>query len=150
MEQTNKQQQSEINKSPKIDPEEKAILDKFGEELTKQARDLQGRLSDMSAEKLASVFFGRFVYFMIEGRATILSESEAKSPLLVWDVLLSKTLNQGEEKIKDESEIIHRALVRAEELEKTLPPDQIDEDSIIREEADKYYAEKKDIDPEAD
>ena len=80
---------------------------------------------------------------MIEGRATILSESEAKSPLMVWDVLLSKTLKQGGEKIKDESEIIHRALVRTNELEKTLKPDQINEDAIIREEADKYYAEKK-------
>lgn len=149
MEQTNKQK-SETNECPKIDPEEKAILDKFGEELTKQARDLQGRLSDMSAEKLASVFFRRFVYFMVEGRATILSESEDKFPLVVWDVLLSKTLRQAEKRIKDESEIIHRAFVRVEELEKTLKPDQIDEDSIIREEADKYYAEKKDNDPEAD
>lgn len=142
MEQKNKQQ-SETSKSPKVSPEEKAILDKFEKELTKQARELQGRLSDMSAEKLASVFFGRFVYFMIEGRATILSESEDKFPLMVWDVLLSKTLNQGKEKIKDESEIIRRALVRAEELEKTLQPDQIDEEAIINEEADKYYAEKK-------
>ena len=142
MEQTNKQQ-TETNESPKVSPEEIAILNKFEEELTKQARDLQGRLSDMSAEKLASVFFGRFVYFMIEGRATILSESEDKFPLMVWDVLLSKTLNQGKEKIKDESEIIHRALMRAEELEKTLKPDQIDEEAMIREEAEKYYAEKR-------
>lgn len=143
MEQTNKQQQSETNKRPKIDPEEKAILYKFEEELTKQARDLQDRLSGMSAEKLASVFFGRFVYFMIEGRATILSEAEEKFPLVVWDAMLSKTLKQGEQKIKDESEIIRRALVRAKELEKTLKPDQIDEETILKEEADKYYAEKK-------
>ena len=149
MEQTNKQT-SETNKSPKVSPEEIAILNKFEEELTKQARELQGRLSDMSAEKLAIVFFRRFVYFMIEGRATILSESEDKSPLVVWDVMLSKTLKQGEQKIKDESEIIHRAFVRVEELEKTLKPEQIDEEAIINEEADKYYAEKKDIDPEAD
>ena len=70
MEQTNKQT-SETKQSLKVSPEEKAILNKFEEELTKQARDLQGRLSDMSAEKLASVFFGRFVYFMIEGLSLI-------------------------------------------------------------------------------
>lgn len=149
MEQTNKQQ-SETNKSPKVSSEEIAILNNFEEEIKKQARALQARLSDMSAEKIASVFFRQFVYFMIEGRATILSEAKEISPLLVWDVLLSRTLNQGEQKIKDESEIIHRALVRTDKLEKTLHPDQIDEDSIIREEADKYYAEKKDNDPKAD
>ena len=149
MEQKNKQT-SETNKSPKLDPEEIAILDKFEEELTKQARELQGRLSDMSSHKLASVFFKRFVYFMIEARATILCDEEQKLVLKVFDVLLSKTLRQAEKRIEDESEIIHRALVRTEELEKTLQPDQIDEDLIIKEEADKYYAEKKDNDPEAD
>ena len=149
MEQTNKQT-SEINKSPKLDPEEIAILDKFEEDIKKQARDLQDRLSDMSAHKLASVFFKCFGYFMIEARATILCDEEQKLGLKVFDVLLSRTLKQAEEKIKDESEIIHRAFVRVEELEKTLQPDQIDEGSIIKEEADKYYAEKKDNDPEAD
>ena len=149
MEQTNKQT-SETNKSPKVSPEEIAILDKFEEDIKKQARDLQDRLSEMSAHKLASVFFKSFGYFMIEARATILCDAEQRLALKVFDVLLSKTLRQAEERIKDESEIIHRALVRAEELEKTLQPDQIDEGSIIREEADKYYAEKKDNDPEAD
>lgn len=149
MEQTNKQT-SETNKSPKVSPEEIAILDKFEEDIKKQARDLQGRLSDMSAHKLASAFFKCFGYFMIEARATILCDEEQKPALKVFDVLLSKTLRQAEKRIEDESEIIHRAFVRAEELEKTLPPDQIDEGSIIKEEADKYYAEKKDNDPEAD
>ena len=149
MKQTNKQQ-SETNKSPILDPKEIAILDKFEEDIKKQARDLQGRLSDMSAHKLASVFFKFFGYFMIEARATILCDAEQKTALKVFDVLLSRTLKQAEEKIKDESEIIHRALVRDEELEKTLKPDQIDEGSIIKEEADKYYVEKKDNDPEAD
>ena len=149
MEQKNNKQ-TEANKSPKLDPEQIAILDKFEEELTKQARELQGRLSDMSSHKLASVFFKCFVYFMIEARAIILCDEEQKLALKVFDVLLSKTLRQAEKRIEDESEIIHRALVRTEELEKTLQPDQIDEDSIIKEEADKYYAEKKDNDPEAD
>ena len=149
MEQTNKQQ-TETNKSPKVSPEEIAILDKFEEDIKKQARDLQGRLSDMSAHKLASVFFKCFGYFLIEARATILCDEEQKLVLKFFDVLLSKTLRQAEKRIEDESEIIHRAFVRAEELEKTLPPDQIDEGSIIKEEADKYYAEKKDNDPEAD
>ncbi len=149
MEQTNKQT-SETNKSPKLDPEEIAILDKFEEDIKKQARDLQDRLSDMSAHKLASVFFKCFGYFMVEARATILCDAEQKLALKVFDVLLSKNLRQAEKRIEDESEIIHRALVRAEELEKTLKPDQIDEGSIIKEEADKYYAEKKDNDPEAD
>lgn len=143
-------QQTKANKSPILDPKEIAILDKFEEDIKKQARDLQGRLSDMSAHKLASVFFKCFGYFMIEARATILCDAEQKPALKVFDVLLSKTLRQAEKRIEDESEIIHRALVRAEELEKTLQPDQIDEGSIIREEADKYYAEKKDNDPEAD
>ena len=142
MEQTNKQQ-TETKQSPKVSPEEIAILDKFEEDIKKQARDLQGRLSDMSAHKLASVFFKCFGYFMIEARATILCDEEQKIVLKFFDVLLSKTLRQAEKRIEDESEIIHRAFVRAEELEKTLPPDQIDEGSIIREEADKYYAEKK-------
>ena len=149
MEQTNKQT-SETNKSPKLDPEEIAILDKFEEDIKKQARDLQDRLSDMSAEKLASVFFKRFTYFMVEGRAEMLFKADGKIAITVWDALLSRTLKQAEQRIEDESEIIHRAFVRAEELEKTLPPDQIDEGSIIKEEADKYYAEKKDNDPEAD
>ena len=149
MEQTNKQT-SETNKSPKLDPEEIAILDKFEEDIKKQARDLQDRLSDMSAHKLASVFYKCFLSFMVEARATILCDEEQKLELKVFDVLLSRTLKQAEEKIKDESEIIHRAFVRTEELEKTLQPDQIDEESIINEEADKYYAEKKDNDPEAD
>ena len=149
MEQTNKQQ-SETNESGKVSPEEIAILDKFEEDIKKQACDLQGRLSDMSAHKLASVFYKCFLSFMVEARATILCDAEQKLELKVFDVLLSRTLKQAEEKIKDESEIIHRALVRAEELEKTLQPDQIDEGSIIKEEADKYYAEKKDNDPEAD
>ena len=149
MEQTNKQQ-SETNKSPKVSPEEIAILDKFEEDIKKQARDLQDRLSDMSAHKLASVFYKCFLSFMVEARATILCDAEQKLELKVFDVLLSRTLKQAEEKIKDESEIIHRAFVRTEELEKTLQPDQIDEGSIIKEEADKYYAEKKDNDPEAD
>ena len=149
MEQTNKQQ-SETNESGKVSPEEIAILDKFEEDIKKQARDLQDRLSDMSAHKLASVFYKCFLSFMVEARATILCDAEQKLELKVFDVLLSRTLKQAEEKIKDESEIIHRALVRAEELEKTLQPDQIDEGSIIKEEADKYYAEKKDNDPEAD
>ena len=152
MEQTNKQT-SETNKSPKLDPEEIAILDKFEEDIKKQARDLQDRLSDMSAHKLASVFYKCFLSFMVEARATILCDADQKLELKVFDVLLSKTLRQAEERIEDESEIIHRALVRAEELEKTLPPedvDQIDEEAIIKEEADKYYAEKKDNDPEAD
>ena len=149
MEQTNKQT-SETNKSPKLDPKEIAILDNFEEEIKKQARALQDSLSDMSAHKLASVFYKSFLSFMVEARATILCDEEQKLELKVFDVLLSRTLKQAEEKIKDESEIIHRALVRAEELEKTLQPDQIDEGSIIKEEADKYYAEKKDNDPEAD
>ena len=149
MEQTNKQQ-SETNESGKISPEEIAILDKFEEDIKKQARDLQDRFSNKSAHKLASVFFKCFGYFMIEARATILCDAEQKPALKVFDVLLSKTLRQAEKRIKDESEIIHRAFLRAEELEKTLQPDQIDEGSIIKEEADKYYAEKKDNDPEAD
>ena len=149
MEQKNKQQ-TKANKSPILDPKEIAILDKFEEDIKKQARDLQDRLSDMSAHKLASVFFKCFGYFMIEARATILCDEEQKPALKVFDVLLSKSLRQAEKRIEDESEIIHRALVRTEELEKTLQPDQIDEESIINEEADKYYAEKKDNDPEAD
>ena len=149
MEQTNKQQ-SETNESGKVSPEEIAILDKFEEDIKKQARDLQDRLSDMSAHKLASVFYKCFLSFMVEARATILCDAEQKLELKVFDVLMLRTLKQAEEKIKDESEIIHRAFVRAEELEKTLQPDQIDEGSIIKEEADKYYAEKKDNDPEAD
>ena len=149
MEQKNNKQ-TETNKSDKISPEEIAILDKFEEDIKKQARDLQDRLSDMSAHKLASAFFKCFGYFMIEARATILCDAEQKPALKVFDVLLSKTLRQAEKRIEDESEIIHRAFVRAEELEKTLSPDQIDEGSIIKEEADKYYAEKKDNDPEAD
>ena len=149
MEQTNKQQ-TETKQSPKVSPEEIAILDKFEEDIKKQARDLQDRLSDMSAHKLASVFYKCFLSFMVEARATILCDAEQKLELKVFDVLMSRTLKQAEEKIKDESEIIHRAFVRTEELEKTLQPDQIDEESIINEEADKYYAEKKDNDPEAD
>ena len=149
MEQTNKQQ-TETNKSPNLDPKEIAILNNFEEEIKKQARALQDSLSDMSAHKLASVFYKCFLSFMVEARATILCDAEQKLELKVFDVLLSRTLKQAEERIKDESEIIHRAFVRAEELEKTLQPDQIDEGSIIKEEADKYYAEKKDNDPEAD
>ena len=143
-------QQTETNKSPNLDPKEIAILNNFEEDIKKQARVLQDSLSDMSAHKLASVFFKCFGYFMIEARATILCDADQKLALKVFDVLLSRTLKQAEEKIKDESEIIHRAFVRTEELEKTLQPDQIDEESIINEEADKYYAEKKDNDPEAD
>ena len=149
MEQTNKQQ-SETKQSPKLDPEQIAILDNFEVEIKKQARALQDSLSDMSAHKLASVFYKCFLSFMVEARATILCDAEQKLELRVFDVLLSRTLKQAEEKIKDESEIIHRAFIRTEELEKTLQPDQIDEESIINEEADKYYAEKKDNDPEAD
>ena len=149
MEQKNKQQ-TKANKSPILDPKEIAILDKFEEDIKKQARALQDSLSDMSAHKLASVFYKSFLSFMVEARATILCDEEQKLELKVFDVLMSKTLKQAEEKIKDESEIIHRAFVRTEELEKTLQPDQIDEESIINEEADKYYAEKKDNDPEAD
>ena len=149
MEQKN-EQTSETNKSLKLDPEQIAILNNFEAEIKKQARALQDSLSDMSAHKLASVFYKSFLSFMIEARATILCDAEQKLELKVFDVLLSRTLKQAEEKIKDESEIIHRALVRTEELEKTLQPDQIDEDLIIKEEADKYYAEKKDNDPEAD
>ena len=149
MEQKNKQQ-TKANKSPILDPKEIAILDKFVEDIKKQARALQDSLSDMSAHKLASVFYKSFLSFMVEARATILCDEEQKLELKVFDVLMSKTLKQAEEKIKDESEIIHRAFVRTEELEKTLQPDQIDEESIINEEADKYYAEKKDNDPEAD
>ena len=136
-------QTSKTNKSPEVSPEEIAILDKFEEDIKKQARALQDRLSNMSAHKLASVFYKCFLSFMVEARATILCDEEQKLELKVFDVLLSRTLKQAEEKIKDESEIIHRALVRAEEMEKTLKPDQINEDAIIREEADKYYAEKK-------
>lgn len=149
MEQTNKQT-SETNKSPKVSPEQIAILDNFEVEIKKQARALQDSLSDMSAHKLASVFYKCFLSFMVEARATILCDAEQKLELKVFDVLLSRTLKQAEEKIKDESEIIHKAFVRIDELEKTLQPDQIDEDSIIKEEADKYYAEKKNNDPEAD
>ena len=143
-------QQTETNKSPNLDPKEIAILNNFEEDIKKQARALQDSLSDMSAHKLASVFYKSFLSFMVEARATILCDEEQKLELKVFDVLLSRTLKQAEEKIKDESEIIHRAFVRTEELEKTLQPDQIDEESIINEEADKYYAEKKDNDPEAD
>lgn len=149
MEQTNKQQ-SETNKSPKLDPEQIAILDNFEVDIKKQARALQDSLSDMSAHKLASVFYKCFLSFMVEARATILCDAEQKLALKFFDVLLSKTLRQAEKRIEDESKIIHRAFVRTEELEKTLQPDQIDEGSIIKEEADKYYAEKKDNDPEAD
>ena len=149
MEQTNKQT-SETNKSPNLDPKEIAIVNDFEVEIKKQARALQDSLSDMSAHKLASVFYKCFLSFMVEARATILCDADQKLELKVFDVLLSRTLKQAEEKIKDESEIIHRAFVRVEELEKTLQPDQIDEGSIIRKEADKYYAEKKDNDPEAD
>ena len=149
MEQTNNKQ-TETNKSPKLDPEQIAILDNFEVDIKKQARALQDSLSDMSAHKLASVFYKCFLSFMVEARATILCDAEQKLELKVFDVLLSKTLKQAEERIKNGSEIIHRALVRTEELEKTLQPDQIDEGSIIKEEADKYYAEKKDNDPEAD
>ena len=136
-------QTSETNKSGKISPKEIAILDKFEEDIKKQARALQDSLSDMSAHKLASAFFKCFGNFMVEARATILCDADQKLALKVFDVLLSRTLKQAEEKIKDESEIIHRAFVRTEELEKTLQPDQIDEEAIINEEADKYYAEKK-------
>ena len=152
MEQTNKQQ-SETNKSPNLDPKEIAILNNFEEEIKKQARALQDSLSDMSAHKLASVFYKCFLSFMVEARATILCDAEQKLELKVFDVLLSITLKQAEEKIKDESEITHRAFVKYEELEKTLHPDdkeQIDIESILNEETEKYYAEKKDNDPEAD
>lgn len=149
MEQKNKQQ-TETNKSPNLDPKEIAILDNFEIEIKKQARALQDSLSDMSAHKLASVFYKCFLSFMVEARATILCDTEQKLELKVFDVLLSKTLRQAEKRIEDESEIISRALMRAEELEKTLKPDQIDEEAIIKEEADKYYAEKKVNDPEAD
>ena len=149
MEQTNKQQ-SETNKSPKVSPEEEAILDKFEEDVTKQAKDLQDSLSDMSADKLASVFYKCFVLFMTEGRARVLCESKEKFTIAVYDLLLSKTLKRAEKSIREESDIIHRAYVRVDELEQTLSPDQIDMESILKEEKEKYYAEKKDNDPEAD
>lgn len=149
MEQTNKQT-SETNKSPKVSPEEEAILDKFEEDVTKQAKDLQDSLSDMSADKLASVFYKCFVLFMTEGRARVLCESKEKFTIAVYDLLLSKTLKRAEKSIREESDIIHRAYVRVDELEQTLSPDQIDMESILKEEKEKYYAEKKDNDPEAD
>ena len=149
MKQTNKQQ-SETNKSPKLDPEEIAILDKFEEDVTKQAKNLQDSLPDMSADKLASVFYKCFVLFMTEGRARVLCESKEKFSIAVYDLLLSKTLKRAEKSIREESDIIHRAYVRVDELEQTLSPDQIDMESILKEEKDKYYAEKKDNDPEAD
>ena len=149
MEQNNKQQ-AETNKSPKVSPEEIAILDKFEEDVTKQAKDLQDSLSDMSADKLASVFYKCFVLFMTEGRARVLCESKEKFTIAVYDLLLSKTLKRAEKSIREESDIIHRAYVRVDELEQTLSPDQIDMESILKEEKEKYYAEKKDNDPEAD
>ena len=152
MEQKNNKQ-TKINKDCRLDPEQVAILRKFEEDITKQAKDLQDSLSDMSADKLASVFYKCFVLFMTEGRAKVLCESKEKFSIAVYDLLLSKTIKRAEKSIKEQSDIIHRAFVRSEELEKTLHPDDIDQidlEAILKEETEKYYAEKKDNDPKAD
>ena len=145
MEQTNNKQ-TKINKDCRLDPEQVAILRKFEEDITKQAKDLQDSLSDRSADKLASVFYKCFVLFMTEGRAKVLCESKEKFSVAVYDLLLSKTIKRAEKSIKEESDIIYRAFVRSEELEKTLHPDDIDQidlEAILKEEKEKYYAEKK-------
>ena len=145
MEQTNNKQ-TKINKDCRLDPEQVAILRKFEEDITKQAKDLQDSLSDRSADKLASVFYKCFVLFMTEGRAKVLCESKEKFSVAVYDLLLSKTIKRAEKSIKEESGIIYRAFVRSEELEKTLHPDDIDQidlEAILKEEKEKYYAEKK-------
>lgn len=148
MEQKN-EQKTDYYVGIKLKPEEVKVLEKLEDDTRKKAKFAEKILDDdWATEKVAAALIRCFVSFMSRGRGDVLFT--AKDNLEAYDKFLTNMLNDIVEDIKDGSVIYSRILTRYNKLRETTKADKIDLEAIMNEEKDKYYAEKKDNDPEAD
>ena len=148
MEQTN-EQKTDYYVGIKLKPEELKVLEKLEDDTRIRARFAEKILADdFATEKVAAALIRCFVSFMTRARGDVLCT--AKDNLEAYDKFLTNMLNDIVEDIKDGSVIYSRIFARHHKLLETTEADKIDLEAIMNEEKEKYYAEKKDNDPEAD
>lgn len=148
MEQKNKQN-TDYYVGIKLKPEEVKVLEKLEDDTRIRARFAENILADnFATEKVAAALIRCFASFMSRGRGNVLCT--AKDNLEAYDKFLTNMLNDIVDDIKDGSVIYCRIFTRYNKLMETTEADKIDLEAIMNEEKDKYYAEKKDNDPEAD
>ena len=136
----------------KLEEEEAIILQKFEDDTRERAR-LVGKLisEDSSDEKVAVALIRCAIAFMSSARGDVLylSAKDVES----FDALLSNIFKKADSYIKECSELYCRIYSRCKDQKMS---DMVDDENrkkisaIAEEETDKYYAEKKDNDPEAD
>ena len=136
----------------KLEEEEAIILQKFEDDTRERAR-LVGKLisEDSSDEKVAVALIRCAIAFMSSARGDVLYSS-AKD-VESFDTLLSNIFKKANVYIKECSELYCRIYSRCKDQKMSNMVD--DENrkkisAIAEEETEKYYAEKKDNDPEAD
>lgn len=148
MEQKNKQK-VDYYVGIKIKPEELKVLEKLVDDTRIRASCAEKIFADdFATEKVAAALIRCFASFMSRGRGDVLCT--ARENLEAYDKFLTNLLNDIVEDIKDGSVIYSRIFTRYNKLMETTEADKIDLEAIMNEEKEKYYAEKKDNDPEAD
>lgn len=132
-----------------LDKGERKILEDLEVNTIKRACFAEKILTgNLSTEKVAAVLIRCFISFMSRGRGDVFLS--AKENLETYDKYLQSLFEVAISQIKEGSEIYCRSRIRYDKLMETTEADKIDIEVIINEERDKYYAEKKDNDPEAD
>ena len=147
MEQNNKQQSEYMGFN--LEKGERKILEDLEVNTIKRACFAEKLLTgDLSTEKTAAVLIRCFISFMSRGRGDMFLT--ANENLEAYDKFLRNLFEVAIIQIKEGSEIYCRTRIRYDKLKETTEADKIDVEAIINEEREKYYAEKKDNDPEAD
>ena len=147
MEQTNEQTSEYMG--IKLEKGERKILgDLEANIITRACFAEKVLVGDLSTEKLAAVLIRCSIAFLSRGRGDVLLT--AKENLELYDKFLKDLFEMAIKQIKDSSELYCRMRTRYNKLLETTEADKIDLEAIMNEEKDKYYAEKKNNDPEAD
>lgn len=136
----------------KLKKEEIKILQKFEDDTRARARLVTKlMIGDLSDEKVAVALLRCFISIIVRARGDMLLSSA--EDVDSFDTLLSSIFKKANLYIKEGSELYCRIVARCKELKMSDTVDEItqkDIDAIAKEETEKYYAEKKVNDPEAD
>ena len=151
MEQKN-EQMTDAYMGIKLKKEEAEILQKFEHDTRARARLVTKlMIGDLSDEKVAVALLRCSISIIVKARGDMLHSSA--EDVDSFDELLSNIFKKANLYIKEGSELYCRIFTRCKELKMSDTVDELtqkDINEIAKEETEKYYAEKKDNDPEAD
>ena len=151
MEQKN-EQMTDAYMGIKLKKEEAESLQKFEDDTRARARLVTKlMIGDLSDEKVAVALLRCSISIIVKARGDMLHSSA--EDVDSFDELVSNIFKKANLYIKEGSELYCRIFTRCKELKMSDTVDELtqkDINEIAKEETEKYYAEKKDNDPEAD